>query len=43
MDPFLDLLAGQYVILSQVKMYIYSYFFCLSNAIVSACEFLLVT
>ena len=24
MDPFLDLLAGQYVILSQVKMYVYT-------------------
>ena len=43
MDPFLDLLAGWYVILSQVKMCIYSYFVSVSSAIISACEFLLST
>jgi len=33
MDPFLDLLAGWYVILSQVKMYIYTYCVSVSSAI----------
>jgi hypothetical protein len=33
MDPFLDLLAGWYVILSQDKMYIYSYCVSVSSAI----------
>jgi hypothetical protein len=38
MDPFLDLSAGQYVVLSQIEMYICSYSACAlaSSAIISS-------
>jgi hypothetical protein len=42
MDPFLDLLAGQYVVLSWIKVYICSYSACALASIIS-CDFLLVT